>query len=92
MQTLMKCRLVCCISSGSSLFAKVPVYGFPIYTRFKEDTSPDATFVWANQVFMSPGYSISRDTLLFIFFFVRVTSTCAMQNSSMRQTKLTLVG
>ena len=27
---------LCCISSGSSLFAKVPVYGFPKYKGLKE--------------------------------------------------------
>ena len=34
--TLMKCSL-CCISSGSSLFAKVPVWGYssPVYKGLK---------------------------------------------------------
>ena len=31
MKTKIKCSIVCCISSGSSLSAKVLVKGFPVY-------------------------------------------------------------
>ena len=30
-----KFKVLRCISSGSSLFAKLPVYGFPVYKGFK---------------------------------------------------------